>query len=645
MAVHSPDNVSVLIVDDDDALLRTLSDVLELHGIRTVTAGSAQHGLTLASEQPVPVAVALVDLRLPDMDGLELVARLHALSNLTQVVVLTGHASLTTALQALREESFDYLVKPVPPDQLVRTIRSATDRWRRESLEEEFRRANERFRLLLENLSEVILVVNADGCVRYASPSLLRVIGQTPESVEGRSLLDLVDPAQHGDAARYLHGIVTGTPGDGIRLRVRHESGPWRLLELLGRNLLDHPVVSGIVLTARDVTERDALETQLRQAQKMETIGRLAGGIAHDFNNLLAAIMGSVDLALGRSPHPDVVKDLELIEETAGRAAELTRRLLTFSRQKAIEPEIIDLRTIISGIERMLQRILGGDVTLTTRLHGGAAQVLVDPGQLERVVLNLAMNARDAMPSGGILTIETAQVEIRGPSRPLPDVPDGAFIALRVRDTGVGMSEELKARIFEPYFTTKDPGKGTGLGLSTAYGIVRQMEGHIWVESRPGAGSTFHVLLPTSAAASDTGPHRVPARLLTARGNETILLVEDDHAVRRTTASLLRMLGYTVLEALTRKQAVDTARATAELALLISDVVMPETDGMELAAAVRLARPSCRVLYISGYTEPTLLGGRSLDAPLLAKPYTIDQLAHAVRATLAPAPPDQTRPG
>jgi PAS domain S-box-containing protein len=639
MTELSTDHVSVLIVDDDDALLRTLSDVLELHGIRTVTAGSARRGLALASELAFPPAVALVDLRLPDMDGLELVARLHALSSLTQVVVLTGHASLTTALQALREESFDYLVKPVPPDQLVRTIRSATDRWRRESIEEEFRRANERFRLLLENLSEVILVVEAEGCVRYASPSIQRVMGQTPESVEGRSLLELVDPAQQDDARGYLRGIVTGTPGDGMRLRVRHESGQWRLLELLGRNLLDHPVVSGIVLTARDVTERDVLEMQLRQAQKMETIGRLAGGIAHDFNNLLAAIMGSVELALGRSPQPEVAKDLELIEETARRAAELTRRLLTFSRQKAIEPEIVDLRTIVSDVERMLQRILSGDVTLTTRLHAGAAQVLVDPGQVERVLLNLAMNARDAMPSGGTLTIETEPVEIHsGASRPLPDVPDGAFIALRVRDTGVGMSEELKARIFEPYFTTKSPGKGTGLGLSTAYGIVRQMEGHIWVESRPGAGSTFHLLLPTSTAASDTGAHRVPARLRTPRGNETILLVEDDHAVRRTTASLLRVLGYTVLEALTRQQAVDAARATADLALLISDVVMPETEGMELAAAVRLARPTCRVLYISGYTESARPGGRALDAPLLAKPYTVDQLAEAVRGTLALAP-------
>jgi PAS domain S-box-containing protein len=639
MTERSPDNVSVLIVDDDDALLRTLSDVLELHGIRTVTAGSARRGLALASELAFPPAVALVDLRLPDMDGLELVARLHALSSLTQVVVLTGHASLTTALQALREESFDYLVKPVPPDQLVRTIRSATDRWRRESLEEEFRRANERFRLLLENLSEVILVVEADGCVRYASPSIERVTGQTPESVEGRSLLALVDPAQQDEARGYLRGIVTGTPGDGIRLRGRHESGQWRLLELLGRNLLDHPGVSGIVLTARDVTERDALETQLRQAQKMETIGRLAGGIAHDFNNLLAAIMGSVELALGRSPQPEVARDLELIEETARRAAELTRRLLTFSRQKAIEPEIVDLRTIVTDVERMLQRILTGDVTLITRLHAGAAQVLVDPVQVERVLLNLAMNARDAMPSGGTLTIETEPVEIpSGASRPLPDVPDGAFIAVHVRDTGVGMSEELKARIFEPYFTTKGPGKGTGLGLSTAYGIVRQMEGHIWVESRPGAGSTFHLLLPTSTAASDTGAHRVPARLHPSRGSETVLLVEDDQAVRRTTASLLRMLGYTVLEAFTRQQAVDAAQATADLALLISDVVMPETDGMELAAAVRLARPSCRVLYISGYTEATRPGGRPLDAPLLAKPYTVDQLAEAVRGTLAPAP-------
>jgi two-component system cell cycle sensor histidine kinase/response regulator CckA len=638
MAVAKDDSISVLIVDDDDALLRTLSDVLELHGIHTVTAGSAHRALALASELASPPAVALVDLRLPDMDGLELVARLHEVSSLTQVVVLTGHASLSTALQALREESFDYLVKPVPPDQLIRTIRSATDRWRRESLEEEFRRANERFRLLLENLSEVILVVDADGGVRYASPSLQRVTGQLPESVEGRSLLDLVDPAQQEAAREYLRGIVTGTPGDGIRLRVRDESGHWRLLELLGRNLLDHPVVSGIVLTARDVTERDALEMQLRRAQKMETIGRLAGGIAHDFNNLLAAIMGSVELALGRSPHADVAKDLELIQETARRAAELTRRLLTFSRQKAIEPEIVDLRTIVSSVERMLERILGDTVTLTTRLHDGGAQVLVDPGQMERVLLNLALNARDAMPSGGTLTIETEQVEIHaGASRPLPDVSDGAFVALRVRDTGMGMSEELQARIFEPYFTTKEPGKGTGLGLSTAYGIVRQMEGHIWVESRPGAGSTFHLLLPTSAAASDTGAHRVPARLA-PQGHETILLVEDDHAVRRTTASLLRMLGYTVLEALTREQAVDAARQTAALGLLISDVVMPETDGMELAAAVRLARPSCRVLYISGYTETALLGRRSLDAPLLAKPYTVDQLAHAVRATLASAP-------
>jgi two-component system cell cycle sensor histidine kinase/response regulator CckA len=633
MTVPSLQDFSVLIVDDDDALLRTLSDVLELHGIRTVTAGSARLGLELASGLTIPPAVALVDLRLPDMDGLELVSRLHALSKLTQVVVLTGHASLNSALQALREESFDYLVKPVPPDQLVRTIRSATDRWRRESLEEEFRQANERFRLLLENLSEIIVVVDADARVLYASPSIQRVMGQDPESVEGRSMLDLVDPGQRDEALAYLRSLVSGTPGNGVRLRFRHQSGPWRMLEVLGRNLLDDPVVSGIVLTARDVTERDLLEAQLRQAQKMETIGRLAGGIAHDFNNLLAAIMGSVELALGRAPEAEVVKDLELIEETARRAAELTQRLLTFSRQKAIEPEIVELASIVSGVERMLQRILGGEVILTTRLQGGTARVMVDPGQMERVLLNLALNARDAMPSGGTLTIETDPVEIGASPPPLPEVPNGSYVAVRVRDTGVGMTEELKAQIFEPYFTTKDPGKGTGLGLSTAYGIVRQMGGHIWVDSHPGAGSTFHILLPTTTAATDTGRHRA-VRPANPQAHETVLLVEDDHAVRRTTASLLRMLGYKVLEAITRQEAVRAAAETPHLALLISDLVMPGTDGMELAAAVRAARPTCRVLYISGYTEHPQLGGRPLDAPLLEKPYTIDQLGHAVRATL-----------
>ena len=637
MTAPSRQDLSVLIVDDDDALLRTLSDVLELHGIHTVTAGSARLGLELASGLTFPPAVALVDLRLPDMDGLELVSRLHALSKLTQVVVLTGHASLNSALQALREESFDYLVKPVPPEQLIRTIRSATDRWRRESIEEEFRRANERFRLLLENLSEIIVVVDADAQVIYASPSILRVMGQEPESVEGRSMLDLVDPAQRDEALAYLRRILTGASGDGIRLRFRHQSGQLRLLEVLGRNLLDHPVVSGIVLTARDVTERDALESQLRQAQKMETIGRLAGGIAHDFNNLLAAIMGSVELALGRGPNAEIVRDLELIEETARRAAELTRRLLTFSRQKAVEPEIVEVGSIISGVERMLQRILGGEVRLATDSRGGSARVMVDPGQMERVLLNLALNARDAMPSGGTLTIETEPVEVgNGPRPPMADVPEGSYVAVRVRDSGVGMTEEHKARIFEPYFTTKEPGKGTGLGLSTAYGIVRQMGGHIWVDSQVGVGSTFHILLPTTTAATDTGRYRA-ARPPNPQGSETILLVEDDHAVRQTTASLLRMLGYRVLEAVTRNEAVRAARETPDLALLISDLVMPGTDGMELASAVRGARPDCRVLYISGYTEHPQLGGRSLDAPLLEKPYTIDQLGLSVRAALSHA--------
>ncbi len=390
-------------------------------------------------------------------------------------------------------------------------------------------------------------------------------------------------------------------------------------------------------------------EEQLRQAQKMDAVGKLAGGIAHDFNNLLMIIRGDSDLMLRRLPagHP-LRPNAEGIREAADQAATLTRQLLAFSRKQVLAPRLVDLNAIVASVHAMLQRLLGETINLVMVTAPDLGGVTADPGQLEQMILNLCVNARDAMPDGGRLTVRTENVDLdEAAAGRWSDGRPGPYVMLEVSDTGAGMDEETRSHLFEPFFTTKEQGKGTGLGLSTVYGIVKQSGGHIAVESEVGRGSTFRIYLPRVAAPPPAEPRRAPEPA-TARGSapgeslapgrgETILLVEDAQRVRAVVREILEMTGYTVLEARHGAEAVEVAtRHAGPIHLLVTDVVMPQMSGRELAQRLATLRPDLKVLYMSGYTDDAIVrhGVLASGIAFLSKPFTPDALALKVRELL-----------
>ncbi len=426
---------------------------------------------------------------------------------------------------------------------------------------------------------------------------------------------------------------------EGMQVRWRRKNGSPITVRLSGRSIRDeHGEPVAFEMIAEDVTERAALELQLVQSQKMEAVGRLAGGVAHDFNNLLTVITGYGELMLGELRADDPMRgEVEEIQKAADRAASLTRQLLAFSRRQVLAPKIMDLNSAVSNMDKLLRRLLGEDVELNTLLDPSLGRVKADPGQIEQVVMNLAVNARDAMPSGGKLTIETANLDLDSfYAREHVKVMAGPYVMLAVSDTGVGMDSETQAHIFEPFFTTKAQGKGTGLGLSTVYGIVKQSGGYIWVYSESGRGTTFKVYLPRVSEEADAGASGGPEHE-THRGTETVLLVEDEDGVRALIRQILTKNGYQVLEARRAEEALMLAEGhNGPLHLLLTDVVLARMSGRELAHQLSPKRPEMQVIFMSGYTDEAIVHHGILrpGAMFLQKPFTTDGLMHKVREVL-----------
>jgi two-component system, cell cycle sensor histidine kinase and response regulator CckA len=537
------------------------------------------------------------------------------------------------------------------PVELVVTAVRRSDTWsfhafaadisERKRAEEAMRRSEEHFRSLIENALDVIAVVDASGRFTYESPSIERVLGYRPQELVGQDALTLVHPEDVA-SVRDTFGSLAGRPGGVVsgRARLRHKDGTWRSFEAVGK--LEQGRGGRVILNARDVTDREHLESQLRQSQKMEAVGRLAGGVAHDFNNLITAISGYAELTLKRMDADDPrARNMTEIRKAAYRAAALTRQLLAFGRKQVLRPQVLDLSDTVEQVDGLLRRLIGEDVELRIHKGGRCGRVRADPSQVEQVLINLAINARDAMPSGGRLTIEMRDVELHQPPRSGPEEPTpGDYVMIAVADTGHGMDLETQSHIFEPFFTTKAVGQGTGLGLSTVYGIVKQSGGHIVVESEPGQGATFKVYLPRVL---DDGhetlePVRAaPARPAQGGGSETILLVEDDAAIRDMLREILTDEGYTVLVAQSPEDALRIVRErTSSIDALISDVVMPMMTGPELATRIAELRPGIKVLFMSGYTARAVADrGLVPDArQFLQKPFTSDTLISRLRELL-----------
>ena len=630
----------ILLIDDDPGTRDTVADILRVKGYTVHSAGLGQEGLAWLRQEPVDCGI--VDIKLPDISGLELLKAVKAVSPDTEIVFITGYASLQTALQAINGAAFAYLVKPFEMDHLLATLDKALEKQRTVRALAE---SEGRYRGLFDGIPVGLYRSTSDGRFLAVNQALVQILGYPDrETLLAADPLALhVDPAdrQRWQAEAERSGVLQA-----FQVRWRRWDGSPVWVQSSGRAVRD---AAGRVLhyegVVEDITERkqaeDArakLEAQLRQAQKMEAVGRLAGGVAHDFNNLLTVILGRVELLKHHlAPTPKLLRNAELVQETAMRAAGLTQQLLAFSRQQVVQPRVLNLNTVVTGTERMLRRLLGEDVELVTVLVPDLDRVKADPGQIEQVILNLAVNARDAMPDGGRLTLETGTVELDETyARQHPGSRAGRHVMLAVTDTGVGMDAAIQAQIFEPFFTTKDPGKGTGLGLSTVFGIVKQTEGSIFVYSEPGLGTTFKVYLPSveepvEVAAPDRPPERPQG------GSETILLVEDEESLRELARETLLTLGYSVLVAAHGGEALAVSeRHEGVIDLLLTDVIMPQVGGRELADQLVRQRPGLRVLYMSGYTGQALGYHRPLEpgATLLEKPFTPDALARRVRDVL-----------
>jgi len=430
--------------------------------------------------------------------------------------------------------------------------------------------------------------------------------------------------------------VVSGSVGEDTAVAVMQAGADDYIMKDRLQRLA--PAVTRAVEGAAVRQERHQLEEQLQHSQRMEAVGRLAGGIAHDFNNVLTAVLGSIELLLLDAPTDRPHREeLDVIRDAATRARDLIRQLLAFSARQVLQPMVVDLNRLVKDIAKMLRRLIGEDIVLETALAPGLGAVRVDTGQIEQVLVNLAVNARDAMPQGGRLTIETGNVEVDGTrAPPVQGVATGRYVRLQVSDNGAGMDVEVQAHLFEPFFTTKPRGKGTGLGLATVYGIVRQSGGHIGVESTPGRGATFRIYLPRVDAPLDpTGePHPVAAP---AAGNETVVLAEDERLVRVLAQKVLERAGYRVLVAAGGAEALALAeRNDGPIHLLLTDVVMPEMTGRELARRLTSLRPGLRVLYMSGYADEAVAQHGVLDpgTAFLQKPFTPEALAKKVRGVL-----------
>lgn len=484
--------VPVLVVDDDSAIIRTLADILRIHGFAPDTATSATEGLEIAQRQ-VP-ALAIVDLRLPDMDGLELAARLHKLSERTEVVILTGNATMETAIAALHEHSLDFLLKPVDVDDLLRVAQVASERWRRQQTEDRLAESNARFRQVFES-AMIGMTLWRDETLLEANDAFLRIAGYDRAELDSGMVqaADLIAPEYRDDDARARAQIRDEGVTEPFEAALVTKSGD-RVPVLVGAACLEGTGGDAVAFVL-DISDRKRREQAERHSERMEAMGRVASTVAHDFNNLLTVIGGFAETMKMNLPrNHESRSDVDEIMKAVAGGARLTRQLMEFGRARAVQPGTVPLNNVVQDMKEMVRRLAGPNIEVRLSLDPRIGEITADRGQLEQVVLNLCVNARDAMPAGGELTLETSLIPAR--QSLASAATDAGHAMLAISDTGHGMSEATQRKIFEPFFTTKMPGKGTGLGLATVHEIVTRTGGTITVRSALGQGTRFTVLFP-----------------------------------------------------------------------------------------------------------------------------------------------------
>jgi PAS domain S-box-containing protein len=681
----------VLIVDDKEDNLYYLSALLSGHGYSVDTARDGAEALEKAREAPPAIVVS--DLLMPVMDGFTLLRHWKADVRLRKApfIVYTATYTEPSDEQLARNLGADaFILKPAEPalflarilevqaqteaavpvyteqtsgeeashlreysETLIRKLEQKTlqleasnkelrnDIATRARVELALRDSEERFRQLAENIDAVFWLSDPERhVIFYISPAYASIFGRTCESLYAcpGTWDDCVHRDDREQVTRSLAGQVIGNWDETYRIVRPDGAIRWVRARAYPVRGADGQVcrIAGVL---RDVTEYRRLQEQFRQAQKMEAVGRLAGGVAHDFNNMLSVILSYTSLVLDElKPGTPMRDDIEEAHRAAQRGAALTGQLLAFSRQQMLQPKVLDLSRVVRDMEKMLARLLGEDVELTLVTPSVGCRVHADPSQLEQIVMNLAINARDAMPDGGNLAIEISNVELdTADADSRPGVLPGPYVMLTMTDTGSGMDEATQERVFEPFFTTKE--EGTGLGLSTVFGIVKQSHGHIHIDSEPGVGASFKVYLPRTQRPIETlaAATNFPVAM---RGTETILLVEDDAQVRDMCCAILRRNGYNVLPAQDGQEALLLhERSGTEIHLLLTDVVMPRMNGPELAERLTQKAPALKVLYVSGYAESAIIHHGVLEKGItfMAKPVTPAVLLKSVREVLAPS--------
>ncbi|MBN1941785.1 MAG: response regulator [Phycisphaerae bacterium] len=628
----------VLIVEDVEADVMLLVRELRKNGFapeyRCIETSQDMHQALRE-----PWDLVLSDFSLPRFNGVEALKILKAHDIDIPFIVVSGTIGENVAVSMMREGAHDYFLK----GQLSR-LGPAVERELREARERHARREAEKERDRLFNLSQDMLcIAGFDGYYKQLNPAWEEILGWSMEELLSRPIREWIHPDEVEAAHENLLQLMEGRIISNATHRLKCKDGSYRWISLNAFPLMEEQQIYAV---ARDVTEQRNLEEQLRQSQKMEAVGQLAGGVAHDFNNQLTVIAGYSEILLQNMTKDDpAYSSLQAVFQACHRARELTEQLLAFSRKQILRPEVLDLDAVLREMTGPLARMVGEQVELRITPAGDLRHVKLDRRQFEQAIFNLVINARDAMPAGGRVTIETANTDFEESVAPPVALPAGPYVALHVGDTGQGISPDVRKQIFEPFFTTKEPGQGTGLGLSMVYGFVRQSGGAIDVRSRPGSGATFTLLFPATDEPLEI-PAVSPGEPVPRGGDETILVAEDDESVRQLVVHVLREAGYTVLETANAREAMPLGHEyAAQIDLMLTDVIMPGLSGLELAKKIQPLRPDMRVLFISGYAKLSALAGGGefpTGAGFLAKPFSREALLQAVRSTLdAPSEPPE----